>query len=301
MQNNRGRDLYFTSTTAVLLLLILGLTLSPVNALADGESRKATKNEKAFYASVMETMIKVIPRGPEGWYVDQMENSEVDDVSTGSEKYPFQVSFYRSWEDTQRRQKANEEIQTELGKAMTTMMANPETKKLYKENDRLAAEFGEAFGKNDKAKLERVQKELEVVQGKIQVITSAQDKEIDDIIRTKSPHDVRCRVDIKVNEFAESFYDSISQESPIAGAKVIRTPGEYSKNSGWREGTTYVFLGKNWQLKRNGGSYMEAKKTIDVPSLVVQTIIVEVQADPHRAAAILEKINWEALKKLMKN
>jgi hypothetical protein len=132
-------------------------------------------------------------------------------------------------------------------------------------------------------------------------ILSAQDREIDDIMKAKSPHDVSIRVNIKVNVFAESFYDSISQESPVAGAKVIRTPGEYSKNSGWREGTTYVFLGKNWQLKRNGGSYMEAKKTADVPSLAVQTVVVEIQVDPHRASTIHEKINWEALKKLMKN
>jgi hypothetical protein len=37
------------------------------------------------------------------------------------------------------------------------------------------------------------------------------------------------------------------------------------------------------------------------PALVVQNIVVKVQADPKRAERIIQKIDWESLKKLITN
>jgi hypothetical protein len=82
---------------------------------------------------------------------------------------------------------------------------------------------------------------------------------------------------------------------------VYRTEGEFNANSGWREGATYVFLGKTWKLKKYGSTLnMDAAAVKGVPSLAVQTIVVRIEADPERAKQILEKIDWEALKKLIK-
>lgn len=48
---------------------------------------------------------------------------------------------------------------------------------------------------------------------------------------------------------------------------------------------------------------MNGMITLDksIPSTVVQNIFIKIQADPARGQQIIQKINWEALEKLIKN
>jgi len=45
---------------------------------ADGETRKATQKEKDFYRLVMETLIKALPAGPEGWGEEKSQFTELE-------------------------------------------------------------------------------------------------------------------------------------------------------------------------------------------------------------------------------
>ena len=285
-----------------ILVVIMNIILISSLVFADGETRKATQKEKDFYRMVMETLIKALPAtGPEGWREEKGQFEELELVTPDCEKYPFRVSYGASWTDDTRKQAADEEIQKVLAPKMMSNSSNPELKRLMEQNDKLAKEFADAIGKNDKPTVERLQKEMDALSKKFQAITDANDKESDGIMEKMSARDVSIKVGIQVNNLSEGLNESVVQDAPVAGCLTYRSQGEWTKNNGWLEGTTYVLLGKGWQLKTDGGTSIEKKERKGIPSTTVQAIIVWVQADPARAKQVLEKIDWNALKKLIQN
>jgi hypothetical protein len=285
----------------LILVVIMSVMVISSLVFADGETRKATQKEKDFYRMVMGTLIKALPAGPEGWSEEKGQFVELELVTPDCEKYPFRVDDGASWTDDTRRQAADEEIQKVLGPKMMSNTSDPEYKKLTEQNEQLATKLGEAAGKNDKPTLERIQKEMETNTKKLQAILDANDKEFDGIREKMSARDVSIKVSFQVNEFSHALYETVVQEAPVAGGLTYRSQGEWTKDNGWREGTTYVFLGKGWQMKIDGGTSVETKAQNGIPSTAVQTIFVSVQADPVRAKQVLEKIDWNALKKLIQN
>jgi len=174
-----------------ILVVIMSVMLSSSLVFADGETRKATQKEKDFYRMVMETLVKALPAGPEGWSEEKSQFVELELVTPDCEKYPFQVSSSASWTDEARKQAADEEIQKVLGPKMMNNTSNPEYKKLTEQNEQLATELGEAAGKNDKPALERIQKEMETNTKKLQAILDANDKESNGVMEKMSARDVR--------------------------------------------------------------------------------------------------------------
>jgi seryl-tRNA synthetase len=284
-----------------ILVVIMSVLLISSLVFADGDTRKATQKEKDFYRMVMETFTKALPAGPEGWSEEKNQFTELELVTPDCEKYPFRVNHGASWTDDTRKQAADEEMQKVLGPKMISNSSNPELKKLMEQNDKLAKEFGDAVGKNDKPTVERLQKEMDALSKKFQAITDANDKESDSIMEKMSARDVSIKVSIQVNNLSEGLNESVVQEAPVAGCLTYRSQGRWAKENGWLEGTTYVLLGKGWQLKTDGGTYIETKAQKEIPSTAVQTILISVQADTARAKKVLEKINWNALKKLIQN
>jgi len=285
----------------LILTVIMNVMLISSLVFADGETRKATQKEKDFYKMVMETLIKALPAGPEGWGEEKNQFTELEFVAPGCEKYPFQVFYGASWNDFTRKQVADDEIQKVLAPIMMSNASNPEYKKLIEQNDKLAKEFGEAAGKNDQPAVERIQHEMETNTKKIQIVLDANDKESDGIMKKLSARDVSIKVSMQVNEFSHGLEESVIQDAPVAGYLTYRSQGEWTKGNGWCEGTTYVFLGKGWQMKVDGGTSIETKERNGITSTTVQTIIVSVQADPARAREVLEKIDWNLMKKLIQN
>jgi hypothetical protein len=292
---------FMKKTLFSILVVIMNVMLISSLVFADGETRKATQKEKDFYRMVMETLIKSLPAGPEGWGEEKNQFAELEYVAPNCEKYPFRVSYGASWNDFTRKQAADEEIQKVLAPKMVSNISNPEYKKLTEQNDKLAKEFGDAVGKNDKTTVERLQKEMDALSKKFQAITDANDKESDSIMEKMSARDVSIKVSIQVNNLSEGLNESVVQDAPVAGCLTYRSQGRWTKENGWLEGTTYVLLGKGWQLKTDGGTSIETKERKGIPSTTVQAIIVWVQADPARAKQVLEKIDWSALKKLIQN
>jgi hypothetical protein len=284
-----------------ILAVIMNVLLISSLVFADGETRKATQKEKDFYRMVMETLIKALPAGPEGWSEEKNQFTELELVTPGCEKFPFRVDHGLSWNDVTRKQEADEKIQKVLAPKMMSNTSNPEYKILTDHGEKLAKEFGEAVGKNDKTTIERLQNEMELNTKKLKVILDANDKEFNDIMEKMSARDVSIKVSIQVNEFSYGLYETVVQAASVAAGLTYRSQGEWTKNNGWNEGTTFVFLGKGWQLKTDGGTYIVTKAQKEIPSTAVQTISVSVQADPVRAKQVLEKIDWNALKKLIQN
>jgi hypothetical protein len=123
---------------------------------------------------------------------------------------------------------------------------------------------------------------------------------VDELQQEMTPRDVRVRVDINANMTSQGISEKVNPAPAIAGGLVYQSQGQY--RSGWNEGSTYVFLGKGWKMNNSAGTYINFKPDKWLPSsTVVQNIVVRVQADPKRAAQIIQKIDWESLKTLIKN
>lgn len=126
---------------------------------------------------------------------------------------------------------------------------------------------------------------------------------VDELQQKMTPHDVKVKIDIYANISSQGI--KVTAAPAIGGGLVYQSKGQYSSNNGWDEGSTYVFLGKTWKVDSSSSSsstYINftPNKSITT-STVVQSIYVKVQADPKRAEQIIQKIDWETLKKLIKN
>lgn len=121
---------------------------------------------------------------------------------------------------------------------------------------------------------------------------------VDELQEKMTPHDVKVRIDISANLTSQGISEKVNPAPAIAGGLVYQSQGQY--RSGWNEGSTYVFLGKGWKMNNSAGTYVDFKpEKWLTSSTVVQNIVVRVQADPKRAAQIIQKIDWETLKNLI--
>ncbi len=294
-------------------LMAWAILISPAFINADGESRPATKQEKDFYRQVKTTFFKAIPAsGPAGW--DEVERSVIEElrrvgIAEGAavkiEVQPFVVDYYVAWRDSKRKEAADEKAQQALSAQVQQQQAQPDNAeylKLEKKYEKLADELGKAAEAGDMEKVLQLQAEMEEIAAKINRIQSGNDTEQNRLQEKMAPHDVDARVSICANYLYQDFYSPVKQQTSIAGGLVYRTEGEYTRERGWQEGYTYVFLGKNWRYKRNGDSgSMEAAPIKGLSNLTVQTVTVKIQAAPARAKELINKMNWELLEKLIKN
>lgn len=295
---------------ALVMLMAWAIIISPAFINADGESRPATEQEKNFYRQVTTTFSKAIPAsGPASW--DEVERSVIEELkrvgiaegATGEQ--PFMVDYYVAWRDSKRKEAADEKAQQALNAQIQQQQGqsdNAEYSKLEKQYEKLADELGKAAEAGDMDKVSQLQAEMEKIAAKMNQIQSGNDTEQNQLQEKMAPHDVGARIIICANYLYEDFYSPVKQQTSIAGGLVYRTEGEYTSEQGWQEGYTYVFLGKNWRSKRDGDSVsMEATPIKGLSNLAVQTITVKIQAAPARAKELVNKINWELLKKLIKN
>lgn len=277
---------------------LAALILAPP-AFADGDSRPATDQEEKFHALVMGAFENALPPGPQGWEEDRQAVEPLGAVSPGAENYPFQESYRVAWTDLQRR----EEAEPAKLEALTRIMnaPDPEGQELTRRNERLAEQFGDAIGKGDQARATRLGKEIDELQKKLQALNEARDKRVAEAFEKHSPRDTSLVVSLAANQFSESFSPETAADAPIAGGLVFRAREEFDENGGWREGTTYVLLGKGWKLMKDGGTWVEIKPRPGAPSLAVQAIVVRVDGEAARAKAFLGKVDWASLKKLLLN
>jgi hypothetical protein len=287
-------------------LMTWAILISPAFINADGDSRPATKQEKDFYRQVKTTFSKAIPAsGPAGW--EEVERSVIEELKRvgiaegADEEQPFVVDYYVAWRDSKRKEAADEKAQQALNAQVQQQQSQPDNAE-YSKLEKLADELGKAAEAGDMDKVSQLQAEMEKIAAKMNQIQSGNDTEQNQLQEKMAPHDVDARISICANYLYEDFYSPVKQQTSIAGGLVYRTEGKYTRERGWREGYTYVFLGKNWRSKRDGDSVsMEAAPIKGLSNLTVQTITIKIQAAPARAKELINKINWELLKKLIKN
>ena len=121
---------------------------------------------------------------------------------------------------------------------------------------------------------------------------SLNDKTLAELQKKLDLPDAKARIELRAN--GSSFYwnsEKMNQIASVAGGLAFRSQKQ--------EGSTYIFLGGNWKMDPGGILFRPEKKAGS--STVVQNIIVIVHADQKRADRLIQAIDWQALKALIKN
>lgn len=281
--------------------LIVTILITNLVVFADGESRPATPEEKAVYKLVMSTFDKALPAGPQGWKQTRRPKiRELQSVGIGIEEAPYHIYYAASWKDEERIREASLAEHNELtNKQLNSPKAEEE--KLMARLQELIIEFSAAMEKGDNVKVKKVQAEIDKINVRFEQIQSGREEQQNEVKSKNSPRDVEFQVSFKTNIFAESLNATAKKEAPVAGALVMRTEGGMDGYyHTWYEGTTYVFLGRNWKVQRDGDTWLvNTPPQRGVPHTTVQTVVVSIEGDPARAREYIKKIDWQALKGLI--
>ncbi len=282
-------------------ILFIALLLA-VSVRADGDSRRATANEKAFFARFYGGVVGALPPGPEGWVeMNRTDTTPPDSLGVGSEDHPLRADYGCAWRN-QELISACEQRTMEALMPLVTAAPDPRMSELMAVHNALAAELGAAIERNDLAALERIRDRSEENAAKIRAIQEEQDRERIRIERENAAKDAVFAVRVRVHSFSEEFYtDDVEPLAPVAGCPAWRIHGEGRfDEAAWSEGRTVVLMGR-WTGKREGTArWFEAEPAAGRPSTAVQTIVVEVEGSPARCRAYLERIDWARLKALMR-
>jgi hypothetical protein len=281
---------YITDRRAMLTVMIFIFGISHV--FTEEQTRKATQKQIALYKEIKTVFSGSIPSCPEGWSGEKPDLPDPDENLPDAD-FPFHYFYQTECKDDARKQASDDEIQKAI-QAYWNPARKAELDKLNKENEKLAKQLVDAAIKNDQAVLEKLQKETDDLQQRMQAFT----KEDMRIMERLSAHDVNAIVSFSVNEFSKTIYGSLPEPiGQIAGCPAFRTKGQWNENTGWHEGVTYILLGKNWTLEN--GTTFTAAGLEGHAFTTVQTIIAGIQADPVRAKQIAGKISWNPLKRLI--
>jgi hypothetical protein len=290
--------------------MIMGgiLLLMPSVVFGDGPARPIRPEEIVFYEKLQHVLLPSIMKvAPEGWIASEVFQLDIPEyVSDGQENYPIREAVRARWFDPQKKNEYDARIE-EIGAqaAATWNVADPRQQELEEEQKKLLDEFGVALQNNNAEDIQRIQKQLDVVQWELSSLLDAKAKVLNDELRKAQPRDASLDVRIELNSFYESLYTdqedapAFIREPPIAGAQVVRIGNGRYFNDTWEEGTTVATLG-NWKVTQDGSSIiMESTPDPKIPYTFVQTVMVRVKAEKDRARKYLESLDWQVLQGLM--
>lgn len=120
-----------------------------------------------------------------------------------------------------------------------------------------------------------------------------QDKGMMDAVAKAKTTDSDAKIRVETNASYE-FLEVSAQETVAPGITGYRASG---RNEG--EGATWVFLGP-WQISKDRSSTRFQIRPFQGPSCAVVSVVLRVDAAQPRALAILQKVDWTALRALMK-
>ncbi len=287
---------------SVKLLSITLLAILLTSALfADSATRPKTAVETKFFDEIIQACQSAVSGIKTTWEEENRSGDKNDDrITEDSEKYPLVHYFNVSWADRKRINDARATLDKEL-EALAPKLKEQVNSFDSKAFEELAAKIGKAAEAGDLATVERLQKEAEVMSKQMEAGFQPMNQQIDDLTAKHTPHDVNLRVCIAVNRFYESFSADPKTGKLNDGTVSYRIEDSRTSNGGWIEGTTFVFLGTDWQIAQDGDlKAMKHPEHSEKPSAAVRSIVVSVEAEETRALATLNSMNLAALKALLK-
>ncbi|MGA9750793.1 MAG: hypothetical protein WBS54_03295 [Acidobacteriota bacterium] len=267
-----------------------------VIALADGDTRPATAAERAFTGKVCRVFTAALPAPPQGWTLADSSEPTPPTAVAGRNPRPIEVECRVVWQDAAKARAAQQREMEAFQAVKTDPALEAKQEKLQKQMGALSEQFGAAIQKNDAAGAKRIQDQLQSVSQELQKVLTAQSAGFTAAAKAGEIHDVQAEVSLQANS-TYTYLRRGTPESPQAGLPSYRMEPD-PKNT-QEEGTTAVFLGPWRASPQSGATAMQATSPAGTSTTSVQTLIVRVKGDKARARAILERVNWAALKGLL--
>ncbi len=296
----RALRVYGLVAAAMFCLLLPGQIES---ARADGSTRLATAQERAFYSKVVGAANKAIPSPPPGWeVVFQTELDAPDRVVVGLEDGPYSITYNAEWLN----RPAHDKMEAQRGKllesAAATMTTDTGDEALIKQIEALAAQAGKAAERGDYAETQKIQKQMEQVAEKLNARMETKASGVEEMMARTAVQDIGAMISVQFNFFNVALPENVKRLPVLDGIKLVfRAPGEDQYTGEVSEhGVTTVLLGKGWKEVSDGDNhYLESPEEVPGPHTAVHTIVVEIQASDDRAADIVKNIDWNHLKTLL--
>ncbi len=271
-------------------------------AFADGDSRRASSEEKTWALKVLKAFETALPKGPEGWrMVEKSDLKPPEIVVQGQETFPMKVDYFIKWQDDKRINAAKSEMDQQMMKMAKSQAPDAKMKADTADMEKLAKEFGKAIEAKDTAKAEALQKQMEEIGKRINEKASANNQAVDRQIKDMTPQDVELRAGLAANVFYQEFVRLPAEQTAVEGCPVIHIADEADTTQARREGTTYVFVGNFKYVRKDNHAFMQAEKVPGKPHTQIQAVVIEIRGDKDRAKGFIKQMNLNAIKALLLN
>lgn len=277
---------------ANVIIIIMLFFLSAVYVHADDTARRATPEEQDFYRSTQDLLAAALPGDtPDGWEITgQTETSGLEIVAENIHTRPMVVEYHLEWTNASLKQQVQDAAIAEISK----VSANPPISDAQiLEYEMLAEKVAEAAAAGNVMVVQILKREMEQKAAIINTAFAAMDEKIAEINRSEAATDTYAAIYLMANNLYQRL-DPEAEQVIVAGFPAFRTKGYRSSSNDWREGATIIFMGGNWFVPAGKSAYQFAKDE-SVPHTKLQSIVVWIEADPKRAASIVEMIDWQAL------
>jgi len=278
------------SRLAVVAVVILAVGLC---AWADGDTRVASAAERACAGKTLGILCGAIPPPAAGWTVVRRSDANPPSFVAGTRPVPMNLVCEQEWQDKGKIQAAQSASMTAMANIKPDKSAEAAAAAALKKFEQVMAAVTAAAQKNDQAELKRLQPEMDAASKAYQAAMMAQNKGMMDAVAVAKTTDSEAKIRVEANGGYE-FLEVSVQETVAPGVTAYRGAGRSDE-----EGATWVFLGP-WQITKDHSSTRFQIRPLQGPSCAVVSVVLRVDATRARALAILQKVDWTALKALLK-
>lgn len=274
---------------------LVALTLFPLGTaiFADGDTRVASPAEKACACKTLGILCGAIPPPAAGWSVVRRGDATPPSYLAGTRPVPMNLVCEQEWQDKGKIHAAQSASMTAMANVKPDQSAEAAAAAALKRFEQVMAAVTAAAQKNDQAELKRLQPEMDAASKAYQSAMLAQNKGMMDAVAKAKTTDSDAKIRMEANASYE-FLEVSAQETVAPGITGYRVAGRSDE-----EGTTWVFLGP-WQITKDRSSTRFQIRPLQGPSCAVVSVLLRVDASQPRALAILRKVDWTALKTLIK-
>jgi hypothetical protein len=281
-------------------LFLMGMYLLGISGSAwgDGVSRLATQAEKDFTVRVLTALSRSLSKPLPGFEARDATAIQAPDRTGLDETEPMRIDYTVAWINPQQaeaeRARQDEAIQRAANK-MNDPAMQAKQKVLNDKITKVSTELGQAFKKNDQAKVAKLQKEMEKLGQELNQLGQAQTAVLESETQSLTQKS-RLEIRLTANDFYVSELARLATElKPVGGNTALA----YHDPEGKYTDRMTVLVG-TWKRKdENDMVYYEAEKAA-LPHTRVQAVTVTITGDSALARQVLAGVDWKALQKLMK-
>lgn len=278
------------SRLAVVAVVILAVGIC---TLGDGDTRPASAGEKACAGKTLGGLCGAIPPPSAGWSVVRRSDANPPSYVAGTRPVPMDLVCEQDWQDKGKIQAAQSASMNAMANVKPDKSAEAAAAAAQKKFEQVMAAVTAAAQKNDQAEMKRLQPEMDAASKAYQAAMLAQNKGMMDAVAKAKTTDSDAKIRVEANTGYE-FLEVTAQETVAPGVTGYRVAGRNDE-----EGTTWVFLGP-WQITKDRSSTRFQIRPLQGPPCAVVSVVVRVDATQPRALAILQKVDWNALRALIK-